>query len=382
MSLFNKRIGIIGGGQLGKMMIQEAKKMGFYVSILDPDAHCTASSLVDEHIVASFDDKEAILKLADISDVITYEFEHINVEALFEAEKLKPVYPAVKSLEIIQDKYKQNQALFNAGVHIPKFAKVESIEDIKKQGEILGFPLMLKAAKGGYDGKGNFFIKNADKVEEGFVALGSGKISLFVEEFVDFNIEISTLACRGIDGDIVIYPIAENTHKNEVLNETKVPAAISDDMAEKAMGVAKKVMQLFEGVGMFCVEMFACKDGSVLVNEIAPRPHNSGHFSIEACYTSQFENHIRAIVGLPLGSTKLISPVSMFNILGEQSGKAEWQNCDKALQIEGVNLHIYGKNEVRPKRKMGHITALADSVENASAKAKQAYEYIQIMGVN
>ena len=383
MSFLNKKIGIIGGGQLGKMMILEAKKMGFYVAMLDPNKECSASSIVDKHFVANFDDTEAILALAREVDVLTYEFEHISVAALYEAEKIKPIYPAVKSLETIQNKYTQNQALQNAKIPIPRFENVESAEDIKNIAKKWGYPLMLKAAKGGYDGKGNFFIKNDEAAVNGFEALGAGKILLVVEEFVDFTMEISVLTCRSIAGDVVIYPIAENIHRNEILNETIVPARVSEDIAKKAKEVATAVMQLFEGVGMFGIEMFVTRSGEILVNEIAPRPHNSGHFSIEACQTSQFMNHIRAITGLPLGSTELLSPVAMRNILGDldESGKALVQGTENALKIPGVAVHIYGKKIVKPKGKMGHITALAKTPEEASEKANKANDLIKILGV-
>ena len=381
-SALSTKIGIIGGGQLGKMMILEAKKMGFYISILDPDPKCPAHSLVDNHIVAGLKDREAILQLAEISDIVTYEIEHINVSALFEVEQSgKPVYPTPDSLKIIQNKLTQKQHLLEKNAPVPEFLPANSTDDILAAGEKFGYPMMLKACLGGYDGRGNFLIASREHVAEGFEALGGASGPLMVEKFVDFAMEISVLACRGRDGKIAIYPVAQNTHKDEILYETRVPACISDKTANAAMAVARQVMEIFEGVGMFCVEMFVLKDESILVNEIAPRPHNSGHYSIEGCSASQFENHIRAISGLPLGDTGLIKPTVMRNILGApgHSGPAYAQGAEKVLEIPGATLHIYGKTDTQPKRKMGHITIIADTLEEAVEKGILAHDSLQMI---
>jgi len=385
MSLALKaRIGIIGGGQLGKMMILEAKKMGFYVSILEPDPKCPAHTLADNHIVAGLKDRDAILQLAEISDIITYEIEHINVDALFEVEKNgKPVYPTPSSLKVIQDKLTQKAKLQLEGVPVPEFIELNTQEDILKAGEKFGYPMMLKARKGGYDGRGNFLIKGPDQSGEAYAALNGEKNALMAEKFVDFDLEISVLACRAKDGEIVVYPVAQNAHVDEVLRETRVPAEINNDTASKAMDVAKRVMEIFGGVGMFCVELFVTRDGNVMVNEIAPRPHNSGHYSIEGCSASQFENHIRAVAGLPLGDTSLIKPTVMRNILGEpgHEGPAFAQGAEKVLAIPGASLHIYGKEETKPKRKMGHITIIADTIEEAVRKGELASESLKMISL-
>jgi len=381
-SALSTKIGIVGGGQLGKMMILEAKKMGMYVAILDPDPNCAAHSLVDEHIVADLKDGNAILRLAEISDVVTYESEHIDVEALFTIEKSgKPVYPSPQSLKIIQDKLTQKQGLLKNGVAAPDFMEAGSPNDILKAGEEFGYPMMLKARLGGYDGFGNFTVKSAEQAEEAFHALNGNKTPLMIDKFVNFDMEISVLACRGINGEIAIYPVAQNEHRQESLYETRVPANIDAAISDSAMEVARKVMEIFGGVGMFCVEMFVEKGGRVLVNEIAPRPHNSGHYSIEGCYSSQFENHVRAICGLPLGDTALIKPSVMRNIFGEadHSGPAFVQGAENVLKIPGASLHIYGKQETRPRRKMGHITVIDDSLENAVKKASQAHDNLKMI---
>lgn len=385
MKNIEKKIGIIGGGQLGKMMIQEAKKMGFYITVLDPTLKCPAHTLVDEHIVANFDDETAIRLLASKSDVITYEFEHIGADILetLENEGVK-VYPTAKSLKIIQNKYSQKSLLLKNNIPMPEFTSVETPNDIKNAGEKYGYPFLLKSCTGGYDGKGNFVIHNENEITEGFKALGSSKIPLMAEKFFPFTMEISVLACRGINGEIEVYPVAENIHHDNILFETRVPANISEETSKKAMELAKSVMEIFEGVGMFCVEMFVDKYGNVALNEVAPRPHNSGHYTIEACMTSQFEQHIRAVSGLPLGSSKLIMPTVMRNLLGEEgfNGNATVEGADEALSIKGVYLHIYGKEKSVPKRKMGHLTIISDTLEEASEKAKKAYDFIKIKGTD
>lgn len=381
----HKKIGIIGGGQLGQMMILEAKKMGFYITVLDPTLNCPAHTIVDEHIVADFEDEKAIRLLAEKSDVVTYEFEHINAQVLKQLEaEGKKVYPTATSLEIIQNKFSQKSLLKKDGIPVPDFMAVSSPAEILAAGKEYGFPLMLKACTGGYDGKGNYVVKNENDCENGYKELGGGTLPLMAEKFYPFIMEISVLACRAINGDIKVYPVAENIHKDSILDKTRVPASISAKTTENAMNLAKRVMEVFEGVGMFCVEMFVDKDGNVAINEVAPRPHNSGHYTIEACVTSQFEQHIRAVSGLPLGDPSLVRPVVMRNILGEEgsSGKAVVEGADEALAIPGVTLHVYGKETSKPKRKMGHLTATAATLEEAEKNADMAKDFIKIKGEN
>lgn len=383
MENIHKKIGIIGGGQLGKMMILEAKKMGFYITVLDPTLNCPAHTLVDEHIVANFDDSKAIKLIASKSDIITYEFEHIGADTLEILEKEgKKIYPTAKSLKIIQNKLLQKNLLLKNNAPVPEFIEVKNIDDIKNAGEIFGYPFVLKACTGGYDGKGNFIINKEEEITKGYEFLGNGKIQLMAEKFFPFVMEISVLACRAINGDIKVYPVAENIHHDNILYQTKVPANISPKATKNAMNLAKIVMEIFEGVGMFCIEMFVDKDENVAVNEVAPRPHNSGHYTIEACVTSQFEQHIRAVSGLPLGSAKLLKPAVMMNILGENksSGIPIVSGADEVLKIEGVSLHIYGKSSSIPKRKMGHLTAIADTLDEALKNAERAKEQIKISG--
>jgi len=377
-----QKIGIIGGGQLGKMMILEAKKMGFYITILDPTPECPADSIADEHIIADFNDKKAIRRLSKKSDLITYEFEHIDVKTLkeLEAEGYK-IYPTAKSLEIIQNKYHQKTVLKQSKIAVPDFIKVKNPDNILEAAEEFGYPLMLKSCTGGYDGKGNYLIESKEEVKEAFKELGEGKNLLMAEKHIDFKKEISIIAARSADGEMEVYPAGENKHQDNILYETKVPADISNKLEKKAEELAREVLKIFAGIGIFCVEMFLTADNELLINEIAPRPHNSGHYTIEGCVTSQFEQHIRAISELPLGNTQLLRPSVMRNILGTGSeGTAEVVGIESALAIKGVKVHIYNKKTARPGRKMGHLTVTADSLELAADRAVKAGKLIEIRG--
>jgi 5-(carboxyamino)imidazole ribonucleotide synthase len=377
-----QKIGIIGGGQLGKMMILAAKAMGFYVTILDPTPDCPAASIADQHLKADFSDQAAIKKLAAKSDLITYEFEHIEVEVLKELEAAGyKIYPTARSLEIIQNKYHQKTVLKQAQIPVPDFIKIASLADLKTAAIKFGYPLMLKSCRGGYDGKGNYLIKAASELETAFAELGAGGKQLLAEKYIPFQKEISVIAARGQGGEMVVYPIAENEHQNNILLTTRVPAALPDQLKYSAEQLAREVLEIFAGVGIFCIEMFVTDSAQLLINEIAPRPHNSGHYSIEGCYTSQFEQHIRAIAGLPLGNPELIRPTVMCNILGSgQQGAAEVIGLQEALKLANVKVHIYQKKISRPGRKMGHLTATASNLSEAAHQASQAEKVIMIRG--
>ena len=383
MESIQKKIGIIGGGQLGQMMILEAKKMAFYITILDPTPHCPAHTLVDDHIVADFEDAAAIRLLAQKSDVVTYEFEHINAQVLEELEaEGHVVYPTAHSLAIIQNKLSQKSLLAKHGLAVPEFCPISNEKEMEEAGLSFSYPYMLKSCTGGYDGKGNFLVHSPEEIAEGFAALGGGSLPLMAEKFFPFVMEISVLACRSANGDIAVYPVAQNHHIDSILDETRVPADIRPETTQAAMDLARRVMEVFAGVGMFCVEMFVGPEGEVAVNEVAPRPHNSGHYTIEACVTSQFEQHIRAVSALPLGDPSLLRPAVMRNILGEEGfhGPAQVIGAEKALAIPGVTLHIYGKTDSKPKRKMGHLTATAPTLAEAIERAPVAHAAIRIQG--
>lgn len=361
-----KRIGIIGGGQLGKMMIVEAKRLGLRVVTLDPEPNCPSSSISDELIVAGVKDRNAIFQLAGKVDVITYEWEQVNAEALAELEeKGAVIYPSASSLLIIQDKFLQKAALHENGLKVPGFHAIDSFGALRECAERNGYPVMLKSRKDGYDGKGTFLIRGKVELESGFAALGGGKLALMAEEFVDYSMEVSVVATRGIGGEKVVYPIPRNDHVNSILDTSSVPSGLPGDLQARIYEAAEKVMDVFGGVGTFGVEMFVGKDGNIYINEVAPRPHNSGHYTIEGCRVNQFENHIRAILGLPLGCTDLLhNAVIMRNLLGQSNGAAKTVGAEEAYGISDcVNIHVYGKGESKTGRKMGHYTITGDTLE-------------------
>lgn len=372
------KIGIIGGGQLGKMMILDAKRLDYYFIILDPTSNCPANSIADEHIIAGFDDIEAIKELASMVDVVTYEFEHINVNALrlLEANGHK-VYPSSETLYLIQNKLRQKKWLKQHDIKVPDFIGVNSIDEILKAGEKFGYPIILKTCTGGYDGKGNAVITKKEDVKKCYEILGSGKIPLMIEECIDFEKEVSILVCQSANGEIKVFPVAENKHKNSILDETTVPAIINETTNDEAMEVARKTIKVFNCVGMLCIELFVTKKGHILVNELAPRPHNSGHYTIEGCFTSQYENHIRAILGFPLGDTSLIRPTAMKNLIGSETKIAKIAGLEEAYKNPYVKIHLYGKEKVSKGRKMGHITATAPTLEQALEAVRYAHSCIK-----
>jgi len=370
-----KKIGIIGGGQLGKMLSQKAKQMGFYVISLDPSAACPAASVSDELIVSDFYNPEKLKELVEKSDITTYEIEHINTSVLKELyDKGYNILPSPYCLEIIQDKLRQKQVLKEAGLPVPRFKKVDSF-DISFF-ESFGFPLVQKTTKGGYDGRGVVVIKSKDDINKVL------KTESYVEEFVDIEKELAVIVARNKKGDVVSYPVVEMVFDEtaNILDMLIVPARVEKDIEDEAKKVAIKAVEALQGVGVFGVELFLTKDRKVLINEIAPRPHNSGHYTIEACITSQFEQHLRAICDLPLGSTKLLSSAVMINLLGEDGykGTPVIEGLEDALSIEGVSFHFYGKKLTAPFRKMGHVTIVDDDLERAIEKAKKVKEVLKI----
>lgn len=374
------RIGIIGGGQLGKMIAQEAKRMSFKIIILDPCKDCPASSVSDEIIHADFKDELAIRKLARMSDVLTYEIELANSNALKILESQKyPVFPSPVTLEIIQNKFRQKSFLKENDIAVPKFDLVKSVECLKNLCSDYGLPAMLKACEDSYDGRGNFLITSMDKTQEAFDFFHGKECML--EKFIPFIKEISIMVARNSDGQIVSFPVAENIHSNNVLDMTIVPARISKKVSFKAKRIAQKTMGALKGAGIFGIEMFVTKDEDVIVNEIAPRPHNSGHYSIEACSISQFEQHIRAILDLPLSDPQLLTPAVMVNILGSEhhNGTYKIKGLRKLLSIPGIKLHIYGKKISKPRRKLGHITVTAQNIQEAIFRAERARRTIKVV---
>jgi 5-(carboxyamino)imidazole ribonucleotide synthase len=370
-----KKIGIIGGGQLGKMMTLEAKKMGFYVIVLDPTPRSPAGQVADEQIVAGFFDSERIEDLVKGSDVTTYDLEHIDVQTLKKLyDEGYKIHPSPYTLEIIQDKFIQKEFLKKNGIPVPRYKPVKDLESDVRE---FGFPVVQKARKGGYDGRGVFIIKNEKDLENAI------KGETYLEEFVEIEKELAVMVARNEKGETACYPVVEMYFDEDanICDTVIAPARIEEKHSKIAREIATSVVEALEGVGIFGIEMFLTKQGEILVNEIAPRPHNSGHYTIEACVTSQFEQHIRAIMNLPLGSTELLIPAVMVNLLGKEGyyGKPALIGLEEALAIEGLSLHFYGKKETRPYRKMGHFTVVDRDVERALEKALRAKKILKVV---
>ncbi|KUO63792.1 MAG: phosphoribosylaminoimidazole carboxylase [Gracilibacter sp. BRH_c7a] len=372
------KIGIVGGGQLGKMMAAEAKRMGYYVAVLDPTPASPASQVVDHQIIASFSDQQAIRKLAEQTDVITFEFEHIDADILCDLESEGyNVCPSGTTLKKIKNKYIQKSLLAEAGLPVPEFSKVDSLEDLEHKIEEFGLPIMLKACYGGYDGKGNYLIKHKEDIKTAYNLLQ--KNELMLEKFVDFKTELSIMVGSDLQGNIRYFPVAENTHEENILKITRVPASIDQDIVEKIQAITEKTLAVLDDAGVYCIEMFLGKNREIYINEIAPRPHNSGHYTIEACVTSQYEQLIRIITGMPLGSTKLLSPCVMVNILGDSKvdGPYTFEGIEKVLAEEETYLHLYGKHATTKMKKVGHLTVLNASVDEAERIALEALTKIK-----
>jgi len=355
-----KRLGIIGGGQLGMMITEAAKNLSEYISeitVLDPTENCPAAQAGAKQIVGDFKDELAILKLAEQSDIITYEIESGNTDVL---SKLKAkIEPSPSTLGIIQDKLSQKTFLSENGLPVSQFYEITSLDDLREKIKDLGLPVLLKSRRDAYDGRGNFKITSSNEVEKAYQHF-DGK-SLMVEKFVNFKMEVSVIAARNTKGDITTYPLVENIHQNNILKMTIAPARVSNDVISNAGEIAKKTMEVLKGAGVFGIEMFIDQDDKILINEIAPRVHNSGHHTLQSCKTSQFEQHLRAILGLELGSTDLIHKTIMCNILGSDGFEGKYKPVE--IEKDGVYLKMYGKSVSKPQRKLGHfnIVDLNDS---------------------
>jgi len=367
-----KRLGIIGGGQLGMMITEAAKNLSEYISeiiVLDPTENCPAAQAGAKQIVGDFKDELAILKLAEQSDIITYEIESGNTDVL---SKLKAkIEPSPSTLGIIQDKFSQKTFLSENELPVSQFYEITSLGDLHEKIKDLGLPVLLKSRRDAYDGRGNFKITSSDEIEKAYHHF-DGK-SLMVEKFVNFKMEVSVIAARNTKGDIATYPLVENIHENNILKMTIAPARVSDDVIKDAGEIARKTMEVLKGAGVFGIEMFIDQDDKILINEIAPRVHNSGHHTLQSCKTSQFEQHLRAILGLDLGSTDLIHKTVMCNILGPDGFEGKYKPVE--LEKDNVYLKMYGKDISKPQRKIGHfnVVDLSDS-KNASELLKTADE--------
>lgn len=369
------RIGLIGGGQLGRMLVHAAKPLGCTTVVLDPVEHSPAGQIATRQIVGGYHDAEKIRELAADCDVLTYELENIDADTLAQLEtEGHHVYPSPRALAVIQDKLLQKRFLAEHGIPTSDFIAAD--QPNAQQFTEFGYPLVQKARRGGYDGRGVAIIRSADAFGEHL------PVPSLLERFVEAEKEIGVLVARSRSGEVTSYPPVEMcVHPGEnVLDVLLSPASLTSETAQKAQQIAIDTVKALDGVGLFGIEMFLTTDGEVLVNEIAPRTHNSGHHTIEANVTDQFEQHLRAILDLPLGSTRMLSPAAMLNLLGapDESGKPELRGLQEALSIPGVCLHLYGKSETRPFRKMGHVTILDDTVAAAKDKAMQVKSLIKI----
>ncbi|MEW9196276.1 MULTISPECIES: 5-(carboxyamino)imidazole ribonucleotide synthase [Bacillus amyloliquefaciens group] len=345
-------IGIIGGGQLGKMMAVAAKQMGYKVAVVDPVKDSPCGQIADIEITAQYNDREAIQKLAGVSDIITYEFENIDYEALNWLKEHAYLPQGSELLLITQNRETEKKAIQSGGCQVAPYRIVNSGRELEEAVQALGLPAVLKTCRGGYDGKGQFVIKEEGQTDEAAALLENG--ACILESWVSFRMELSVIVTRSVHGEISTFPAAENIHKNNILFQSIVPARAEETVQKRAEALAVQLAEKLELVGPLAVEMFVTEDGDLLINELAPRPHNSGHYTLDLCETSQFEQHIRAVCGLPLGRTDLLKPGMMVNLLGEEVKLAE----EHTELLKEAKLYLYGKHEIKKGRKMGHMTFL------------------------
>jgi 5-(carboxyamino)imidazole ribonucleotide synthase len=371
-----KRVGIVGGGQLGMMLTEAAQPLGFDVTVIDPGENCPATQAGAEQIQASLTDADAVRDLASRTDIITWEIEHINVQALMDLPV--PVEPSPHTLAIIKDKLHQKLMLANAGIPVADFMDLKATtfnQDMARAFATFG-NVIVKTRTGGYDGRGNL-VATPDNWQE--LTDKFGDTPLYAEQIEPFQKELAVIIARDVRGSIAQYPVVETIHENNICNLVLAPAAIDPRIQSAAEEIAHETANHLEGAGVFAIEMFLTNSDEVLVNEIAPRVHNSGHHTIEANQTSQFAQHIRAITGLLLGSTAMVSPAAaMINILGERNGNVMLSGLDRVLALPNTHVHLYGKVPTKVARKMGHITVLADTVDEARQLAVKARSYLTI----
>jgi 5-(carboxyamino)imidazole ribonucleotide synthase len=364
-------IGVLGSGQLGRMFAIAARRMGYRVHTYSPDLDTPTGQIADLEVVASYDDLDSVASFARRVSVVTFEFENVPAPTAQAAASCAPVRPSGAILHTTQQRIREKAFLKSAGLPMTPYREVHTPQDLDEAVAELGLPAVLKTAAFGYDGKGQFLIRSRDQLAEAWSAIGRQEAVL--EAFIDFEREISVVAARGEDGQFVHYGAIENQHCRHILDLSIAPARVSPQVASEAVEIARCVLERLGVVGVLCVEFFVTRDGKLLINELAPRPHNSGHLTVDACVTSQFEQQLRAVCGFPLGSTAMHRPAAMANILGDQwsNGEPDWR---AACSFPDVKLHLYGKLEPRPGRKMGHMTALNHNAEEAYRTVLKARE--------
>ena len=364
-------VGVLGSGQLGRMFAIAARRMGYRVHTLSPDDDTPTGQVADREVKADYEDLDAVRDFARHVDVVTFEFENVSAAATEAAEQFAPVRPGGNVLHTTQHRLREKTFLKSNGFPHTPFATVRSLDQLKDALVSIGTPAVLKTAGWGYDGKGQAKINTPADAEAAWTKVASTEAVL--EAWVDFREEVSVVAVRGVDGEYADFGVVSNSHRNHILDLTVAPGDVSDKVRRDAREITRALLEKLQVVGVLCVEFFLTRDDRLLVNELAPRPHNSGHFSFDACLTSQFEQQLRAICGLPLGSTELLRPAAMANLLGDlwTDGEPDWE---AACRLPGVKLHLYGKAAPRPGRKMGHLTALAATSAEAARDVLAARE--------
>ena len=355
-------IGVLGSGQLGRMFAIAARRMGYRVHTFSPDQDTPTGQIADVEVVAPYDDLDAVESFARSVAVVTFEFENVPAPTAQAANRAAPVRPDGAILHTTQQRIREKRFLTKTGLPITPYREVRSLDHLHQALNDLGYPAVLKTAAFGYDGKGQFKIDSPERVQEAWSAVGHQESVL--EAFVDLQCEISVVAARGDDGQFVHYGAIENQHSRHILDLSIAPARVTPEIANRAVEMSRTVLDQLGVVGVLCVEFFVTRDGQLMINELAPRPHNSGHLTVDACVTSQFEQQLRAVCGLPLGSSAMHRPAAMANLLGDiwSTGEPNWP---AACAFPDVKLHLYGKLEPRPSRKMGHLTALNHAAEEA-----------------
>lgn len=375
-------LGILGGGQLARMTAEAAHRLGVEIHILEKYAGSPAGAIAHHEVVGSPDDHDLLRRFAVACDVVTLESEFINEADLAVAEETGRLYPSSASVGRIQDKLTQKETMQSAGIPVGPFAGVANVEEARRFAREHGYPFVLKSRRGGYDGYGNATIRSEQEIAEGWEKITQGELrnELYAEAFVSFTSELALIVVRGRDAQMVTYPVVETIQRDHICHVVNAPAPVSESVATRATEMGRSAIEAIEGVGVFGVELFVTEDESVLLNELAPRPHNSGHYTIEGCRTSQFENHIRAVMGWSLGATDLRAPaVTMVNILGAEHASGVVGTYPKILEVPSVHLHIYGKSECRPGRKMGHVTVLGETPEEARSGAERGAERVRFL---
>jgi len=355
-------IGVLGSGQLGRMFAMAARRMGYLVHTFSPETDTPTGQVADVEVTASYDDLAAVREFASRVEVVTFEFENVPAATVEAIAGIVPVRPDGAALYTTQHRLREKTFLERAGIPVTPFRHVRTLAELSDALKTIGCPAVLKTAGFGYDGKGQRLIKTLAEGADAHASLAGQEAIL--EAFVDFEREVSVVCARGADGQVAHYGVVENAHERHILDCTIAPARVSASVAREATQLATSLLEQLSLVGVLCVEFFLARDGKLFVNELAPRPHNSGHFTIDACATSQFEQQVRAVCGLPLGATEQMRPAAMANLLGDlwHDGEPDWR---AACAFPNVKLHLYGKHEARAGRKMGHLTALAPTTDEA-----------------